>query len=121
MFAPCFLWSQKAEELNSIAYEFINSGDLDSGLAYIEKAIDVDSTFFGSYYNRGVIYRELGDTARAINDFSTSIKYNSADADSYMNRGILYSKSLENIETLKPYVANSMFGLDAQYEEEGEE
>lgn len=34
---------------------------------------------------------------------------------------ILYSKSLENIETLKPYVANSMFGLDAQYEEEGEE
>lgn len=34
---------------------------------------------------------------------------------------ILYSKSLENIEALKPYVANSMFGLDAQYEEEGEE
>ena len=31
---------------------------------------------------------------------------------------ILYSKSLENIETLKPYVANSMFGLDTEIEEE---
>jgi len=34
---------------------------------------------------------------------------------------ILYSKSLENIEALKPYVANSMFGLDNEFEEEGEE
>ena len=33
---------------------------------------------------------------------------------------ILYSKSLESIETLKPYVANSMFGFDAQIEGEEE-
>jgi hypothetical protein len=34
---------------------------------------------------------------------------------------ILYSKSLENIESLKPYVANSMFGSENDSEEEGDE
>jgi hypothetical protein len=34
---------------------------------------------------------------------------------------ILYSKSLENIESLKPYVANSMFGSAIDSEEGDEE
>lgn len=107
--------SQSCVELNSRAFELIQEGNLDSGLVYIEMAIEEDSTFFGSYYNRGVINRGLGHIDVAIRDFTTSISYNPVDVDSYMNRGILYSREQNYSPALGDF--STVIRLDSLHKE----
>jgi hypothetical protein len=47
------------------------------------------------YYNRGVVYNELGNPARAIGDYNRAIETNPRYADAYYNRGLAYI-SLDN-------------------------
>ncbi len=49
------------------------------------------------YYNRGVVYNELGNPARAIGDYDRAIETNPRYADAYYNRGLAYI-SLDNFQ-----------------------
>ncbi|MFN6075505.1 MAG: tetratricopeptide repeat protein [Fluviicola sp.] len=105
------VFSQNYIELNKLAYEQIEKGNLDSGLYFVNIAIQKDSTFFGSYYNRGIIYRDRGEFKLAINDFTKSIKYNPLDIDSYMNRGSSYFKILEFSSAINDF--NNVIKIDS--------
>jgi tetratricopeptide (TPR) repeat protein len=108
-------FSQKSELLNNEAVDLFNNNQIDSALTKLDEAQKEDSTFFGTFYNRAVIYRELGKNDLAIEQFSKSIRLNQNDTNSYMNRGILYSKN-QNIEkALKDY--NSVLKIDPNKKE----
>lgn len=43
-----------------------------------------------TFFIQGMVYKETGDTAKAINNFQTAIEYNQQYYDAYMQLGVLY-------------------------------
>ena len=56
------------------------------------RAIELDSKFAFAYNNRGVIYANLKQYERAIEDYDQTIKLNPELVEAYNNRGISYAK-----------------------------
>ena len=46
--------------------------------------------FTKAYYNRGILYKELGELEKGILDFNRTIELNTQHAEAYNNRGLLY-------------------------------
>lgn len=107
--------TQNSFKLNMLAYDQIEKGNLDSGLVYITKAIKLDSSFYVSYYNRGVINRELGKLDLAIDDFGIALRLNPSDRSSYMNRGILYFQLNDYNKAITDF--KNVIKLDSTYKE----
>ncbi len=91
--------------LNDYAIDQFEKNQIDSAFALLDKAQKEDSTYFVTYYNRAVFYRELGKTDLAINQFSKAIHFNPMDTDSYMNRGILFADKNQTNKALEDFTA----------------
>ncbi|MGV3611217.1 MAG: tetratricopeptide repeat protein [Fluviicola sp.] len=76
--------------LNEMAIDQFEKSQIDSAFTLLDKAQKQDSTYSETYYNRAVMYRDMGMKDLAIIQFSKAIHFNPADIDSYMNRGILF-------------------------------
>ena len=63
-------------------------GDNKGAILAYNKAIKINSSYAGIYYNRGNARSALGDKQRAIADYTQAIKINPNDAGVYYNRGI---------------------------------
>jgi len=57
----------------------------------VNKALKVDAALAKGYFLKGSIYRESGDTARAISSLETAIEQDNQYEDAYYDLGIIYA------------------------------
>jgi len=67
------------------------NNNFQTALNDLNKAVELDSTNFETFYYRGLVLLYMNRYVLAIEDFSKSIKLNSKFADAYNNRGLAYS------------------------------
>jgi len=69
---------------------FESQGNLYSALNDYSKAVNIDSSYYFGYYNRGNINLDLRRYSEAIKDFTRAIQLNPNYVNSYVNRGLCY-------------------------------
>jgi tetratricopeptide (TPR) repeat protein len=62
-------------------------------LERLNELIKRDNKNADCFYNRGWIYEQMNDSAKAEKDYSTAIEINKGHADALYNRGLIYLKS----------------------------
>lgn len=83
--------SRKGEASIDIAYSFANEGRHEEAIAVFSDLID-KRPVGPLFHQRGLSYSALGDSIRAIEDFTSAIQLDREDPDSYFNRGNVYLK-----------------------------
>lgn len=58
---------------------------------YVNKALKIDENIAQGYYLKGSIYRESGDTAKALSSLETATEQDSKYEDAFYDLGIIYS------------------------------
>lgn len=61
------------------------------GIDYVNKALKLDAGLAKGYYLKGSIYRESGDTTRAISSLETAVEQDNKFGDAFYDLGILYA------------------------------
>jgi len=76
------------------AYEWvrkaISADTLALKIEYCSKAIEIDPKFVVAYCNRGLVYLNLGEYQKAIDDYTKAIEINPKYTYAYYNRGNAY-------------------------------
>jgi len=60
------------------------------GIIYVNKALKINENLAKAYYIKGSIYRESGDTGRAISSLETAVEQDNKYVDAFYDLGILY-------------------------------
>jgi tetratricopeptide (TPR) repeat protein len=61
------------------------------GIDYVNKALKINNNLAKAYYIKGSIYRESGDTSRAISSLETAVEQDNRYVDAFYDLGILYA------------------------------
>lgn len=61
------------------------------GIDYVNKALKLNENLAKAYYLKGSIYRESGDTARAISSLQTAVEQDSKFEDAFYDLGIIFA------------------------------
>lgn len=61
------------------------------GIEFVNKALRINENLAKAYYIKGSIYRESGDTSRAISSLETAIEQDSKMEDAHYDLGIIYA------------------------------
>ena len=83
-------------------FEKHRAGDLEGAIEIYSGVINADPQNALAYYNRGIVYEELGDTSLAFGDYTKAIEIRPDYAEAYNNRGCLlvddreYEQSIED-------------------------
>ncbi|KAB7740452.1 tetratricopeptide repeat protein [Parvibaculum sedimenti] len=114
---------------NTLCYEQFRSGNDKSAISYCTKAIEsgqlAKEDLVAALINRGVAYRNLGDSKRSIVDYTEALKYAPNDGMIYANRSNALRDLGENKRALEDgdkavkldkYRAASFFVRGAAYE-----
>ncbi|HNW98894.1 MAG TPA: tetratricopeptide repeat protein [Bacteroidales bacterium] len=96
-----------------------------STLEYITKALDIDKINAKAYYMRGMTYKLMGDTAKAVTNFQTTIDQDADYYHAYIQLGMLYaikkSKLAEdyynNAIKLNPKSIEAHFNIAVYYQD----
>ena len=60
------------------------------GIEYVNKALKINENLAKAYYIKGSIYRESGDTARAISSLETAVEQDNKYLDAFFDLGVLF-------------------------------
>ncbi len=87
------------------------------GIDYANKALKVDENLAKAYYLKGSIYRESGDTSKAISSLETAIEQDNRFEDAFYDLGVLYAakKNPLALEYYNNALKINPSGLDALY------
>ncbi|NTW31272.1 MAG: tetratricopeptide repeat protein [Bacteroidetes bacterium] len=112
----------KYAELNLYFKEYKKTNE------YIDKALAIDKINAKAYFMRGMTYKEIGDTAKAVVNFKTAIDQAADYYHAYIQLGILYS--IKNNQIAVDYFLNALklnskstearYGLGMFYQENEE-
>lgn len=80
-----------------------NGNDCDRAIKNFDKALQIDSVYRRSYYNRAICRAELGDYKGAINDATKQISLDNTDPDYFHNRAVYKLFLGDTIEACKDY------------------
>ena len=83
------------------SYNYLNS--YDTAIIYLTKALQLDSTRAGSYKERGVAFRNIGEKHKALNDFNKAIEIDSLYSQAYNSRAICYDNLNMSDKALADY------------------
>lgn len=61
------------------------------GLDYVNEALKIDENSAKAYYIKGTIYKESGDTNRAVSSFETATEQDNRFADAFYDLGAIYA------------------------------
>jgi tetratricopeptide (TPR) repeat protein len=75
----------KLAELYFIVKQYENS------LAFINKALKIDDHIAKAYYLKGSVYKEAGDTSKAISSMITAVEQDNKYFDAFFDLGILHA------------------------------
>ncbi len=60
-------------------------------IEYINKALKIDENMAKAYFLKGSVYKESGDTAKAISSISTAIEQDNKYFDAFYDMGVIYA------------------------------
>lgn len=60
--------------LYSIAYEYLNQGDVERALEYFTRLRNIDPGYVGLYYHLGKTYEQLDDFEEALDVYEAGLK-----------------------------------------------
>jgi tetratricopeptide (TPR) repeat protein len=75
----------KLSELYFLVKQYQNAID------FVNKALKIDENLARAYYIKGSIYRESGDTARAVSSLETAIEQDNKYVDAFYDLGVIYA------------------------------
>jgi protein O-mannosyl-transferase len=81
--------TEKAKTYCNLGLAKCDLGDFVDAISYLDKAIEIDSSYANSYKNRGKAKLMLKDYKAALEDCNKVIQLNPQDVTSYLNRGII--------------------------------
>ena len=84
---------------------------------YANKALKIDENLAKAYYLKGSIYRESGDTAKAISSLETATEQDNKFEDAFYDLGVIYAarknpiafEYYDNTLKINPYNANARY------------
>jgi len=82
------------------------------GIDYANKALKINENLAKAYFIKGRIYRETGDTSRAISSLETAVEQDNKYLDAFYDLGILYA-ARRNPVALDYY--NTILRIDPTY------
>ncbi len=89
----------------------------ENALTHINKALKLDDNIAKAYYLKGSVFKEMGDTSRAISSMQTAIEQDNKYFDAYLDIGLLYATKrnplafeyYDNALRLKPTDSNLQY------------
>lgn len=82
--------SDDAELLNSLGSIYARRGDYSNAESFFNKAITIDPSSGGAYYNLGLVHSKQCRGAAAIEDFLKAIEINPADYAAHNDLGVQF-------------------------------
>lgn len=95
--------TKSAVTYNDDGIKKYNNKDFRGAIEDYTQAIKINPNYAEAYYNRGIVYDELGDKKTAIQDYNQAIKIKPNDADAYYNRGIAQSDLGDKKSAIEDY------------------
>ena len=89
-------------------YAYLWSGEYESAVADLTRAIELDMEDADIYAYRAWAYSLLGDTAAAIADYESALTLNPEDADSHNNAAYLIAQSDGDLDKALEYVNRAL-------------
>jgi tetratricopeptide (TPR) repeat protein len=84
-------------EFQQQADALVKTNDLINAIPLYTQSITLDSSLFGSFYNRGFCFYELGQVENALSDYSSAIKLEDENFQTHFNQALCLLK-LHNIK-----------------------
>lgn len=89
----------------------------ENALTQINKALKIDENIARAYYLKGSVFKEMGDTTRAVSSMQTAIEQDNKYFDAFVDIGLLYAvkknplafQYFDNALRLKPGNDNVMY------------
>ena len=108
---------ENTEALLKLAELFYLVRQFENALTNINKALKIDENMANAYYLKGSVFKEMGDTSRAISSLQTAIEQDIKFFDAFLDIGILYASRknplafeyYDNALRLKPNNENVLF------------
>lgn len=83
----------------------------DKAIEYVNKALKIDATLAKAYYIKGNVYKESGDTNKAISSLQTAIEQDPQMIDVFIDLGVIYAAKNN---TLAVQYYNNALKLDSK-------
>jgi tetratricopeptide (TPR) repeat protein len=84
-------------EFQQQADVLVKANDLTNAIPLYTQSIELDSSLFGSFYNRGFCFYELGQVENAYLDYSSAIRLDDKNYQAHFNQALCLLK-LQNIK-----------------------
>ncbi len=105
------------EALLKLAEIFYLVRQYENALTHINSALKIDENMANAYYLKGSVFKEMGDTAKAISSLQTAIEQDNKFFDAFLDAGILYAcrknplafEYFDNALRLRPNSENVVF------------
>lgn len=81
---------ENTEGLLKLGELFFLVRQYDNALTYINKALKLDENIARAYYLKGSVFKEMGDTTKAISSMQTAIEQDNKFFDAFLDIGLLY-------------------------------
>lgn len=82
---------ENTEALLKLAELFYLVKQYQKGIEYVNKALKINENLAKAYYLKGSIYRESGDTTRAISSLQTAVEQDSKFEDAFYDLGLIFA------------------------------
>lgn len=89
--------SVQSEALRKLSELYFLLKKYDSATFYINRCLHYDKLNAVAHFQKGMILKEWGDTAKAISSFQSAAELNQQYYDAYMQLGILYSEKKNSL------------------------
>lgn len=108
---------ENTEALLKLAELFYLVRQYENAITNINKALKIDENMANAYYLKGSVFKEMGDTAKAISSLQTAIEQDNKFFDAFLDAGILYAarknplafEYYDNALRLRPNNENVLF------------
>ncbi|MDB4533913.1 tetratricopeptide repeat protein [Vicingaceae bacterium] len=84
-------------EFQQQADALVKTNDLTNAIPLYTQSLELDSSLFGSFYNRGFCFYELGQYENALLDYSSAIKLDDENFQAHFNQALCLIR-LQNIK-----------------------
>lgn len=97
VFSTACINNYAVQQLNNKAMEYMKQGDYKNAISRFKASLDLDSSFYETYYNLAVAYTEDEDYEEAIKSFDEALKLKSDAPDLYYSRAVMYENYAKDL------------------------
>ncbi len=92
-YAQAYFWLGNSFLSDQYVQGYARPFYLDTALYFLNKAIELDTTFAAAYAHRGMYYQEKAQRQMAIDDYNKAISLSPNNAIAYLFIGVMYTNS----------------------------